>query len=381
MDSNLVRKVMTFKSGKFAFSRKYDYQALMPLLIRAEVLHETVEDLPILPSLSAQIEDEIIKRSIFSTAAIEGNPLTEEKVGRIVSSAESHPQTKERAEREIVSLKKAYDFLRKEIRNPDHSYVLSEDIVKAFHSLITSGIAYDDNEPGKYRNHSVKVGDRAHGGVYTPPKIYDDIRTLMGEYINWINSDAVINEKPEIRAALAHFHLASIHPFGQGNGRTARVIEALLLGLAGKKYTAIMLSNYYYRNIDDYYLAFSRSQRNKENNVTPFLEFVLKGVIESMGEIKQKIIYFIRRLSLRDYYQYLRQEKGITARQLELLLLLPDYGNPFTLADLTIVPYFKALYRNASERTARRDLERLTNLGLVRIEQKGIYRLNFEVLG
>ena len=125
----------------------------------------------------------------------------------------------------------------------------------------------------------MKVGNEEHGGVYTPPKILDDIKNLMKEFIDWINSPDVLQEDPVIRAACAHYYFALIHPFGDGNGRTARAIEAILLRSSGFRFVYNMLSNFYYKNIDDYFWSFSLAGRNKEGDITPFLEFFRKGLL------------------------------------------------------------------------------------------------------
>lgn len=139
--------------------------------------------------------------------------------------------------------------------------------------------------PGQYRNHIVKVGNADHGNVYTPPKCLADIENLMREFLEWINSDSITSLNPILRAGLAHYNMGLIHPFGDGNGRTARLIEALLMKSSGIRYVPIMLSNFYYAHINEYCRAFSLTRKDKEHTVTTFLEFVLKGVIESLYAI------------------------------------------------------------------------------------------------
>jgi len=379
VDNNLIKKVMTFKSGKFVFSRNFSSEKLMSSLIEARILYNTVTDLPILPELSTRLEEEIIRKSIFGTAALEGNPLSEDRVGQIISESDKEEQVG-RAEREIRNLKAAYDFIASQ-RATDSVPELSETIIQKVHALITWDVEYKYNVAGTYRSHLVKVGNIEHGGVYVPPKCLADIKTLMKEYITWINSKEILDQDPTIRAALAHYHLALIHPFGDGNGRTARLVEALLLRLGGIKYVPIMLSNFYYRNIDDYFWAFSNAIKNKEHDVTPFLEFILKGVIDSLNEIKGRIIFFIRKFTLRDYYAYIREARHITQRQHDLLLILLDYLKPFTLGDLFKVPQLNVLYRNVNERTARRDLKRLREKALLSPIKDGGYELHWRVLG
>jgi Fic family protein len=337
---------------------------------------------PILPSLATKLEEEIIVRSIFGTAALEGNPLTESKVEEIINNP-AIVKTKEQAEVEIRNLKTAYDFI-KNMRAQSVAVDLHESFIREIHKAVTADIQYPDNTPGAYRNHLVKVGDQEHGGIYTPPKCLDDIQNLMSEFIVWINSKEIKELHPEIRAALSHYHFALIHPFGNGNGRTARLIEAFLLSLSGIKYVPIMLSNFYYRHMDDYFGVFSISERNKDYNVTPFLQFVLKGIVESSNEIKGRITFFIRKFTVKDYYRYLRKEKKITQRQHDLLnmLLESNYSSIVNLDTLFTAP-FDMLYGKASERTARRDIEKLLKLNLL-IETKDLkekgYVLNLNAL-
>ena len=380
MDKIFEKKVTTFKSGYFSFSRKYSVRELQPLRIEARVLYETVKDLPILPVLATDLEQDLIRRSIFGTAALEGNPLTEERVAEIIINSEII-QPEARAEIEIKNLKNTYDLL-KTIDTFEAPPMINEDLIKTVHKTITLGIEDNQNNPGQYRNHLVRVGDIQHGGVYTPPKILKDIEMLMSGFIEWINSEEILSLDKEIRAALAHYYLGLIHPFGDGNGRTARFIEALILRLSGLKYVPVMLSNYYYRNLDEYFWVFSKSIKSNDNDVTPFLKFVLAGFVESLKEIKERIVFYIRKFSLRDFYASLKENKTITQRQHDLLIVLLENNFPaFKLNDLYNLTTLNILYRQVSERTARRDLDKLKKMGLVKPTEDNKYITNMEVLG
>ncbi len=378
MDKNLVKKIPTFKSGNFVFSQKCSFNEIFPLLVEAQITYKTLSDLPILPEWSSRFEEEIIRRSIFGTAALEGNPLKEDEVAKIIDETHKSGKLKQ-AEQEIENLKSIYDFV-KELEPVDSAVELTEELIKEVHATITEKVDYVSNVPGIYRNHQVKVGNKEHGGVYTPPKCLPDIEKLMKEFIVWINSEPLKGEDPYIRAGLAHYHLGLIHPFGDGNGRTARIIEALLLKLKGIQYVPTMLSNYYYKNMDDYFWAFSLARKNKEKDTTAFIKFVLQGTVDSLNEIKGGITYYIRLLAMRDYYTFLRNSKKLIQRQYDLLNLWLDYLKPFSLQDLFNLPPFNALYRNVTERTARRDLKKLLEMGLIRLKNNK-YELNIRRLG
>ncbi|MCK5706656.1 MAG: Fic family protein [Candidatus Aureabacteria bacterium] len=375
----MTKKVQTFKSGSFVFSLNYNKSKLTELIVKSEILYRTVADVPILPNLAAGLEEDLIKKSIFGTAAIEGNPLSEEDVNKMLSQEKIEGKLID-PQKQIQNLREAYQII-KQTQYSRQPIILEEKLIKSIHEIITKDSESLENIPGKYRNHPVKVGDEAHGGVYAPPKILEDIKKLMKHYIEWINSPEVLKEDAFIRACLAHYYLALIHPFDNGNGRTSRAIEAILLKSAGIKFVPHMLSNFYYKNLNDYFIAFSMSEKNDCNDITPFVEFYLTGLIDSLEEIKARIFSWIREFTLRDYYEYLRREKQISQRQFDLLVILLRFKEEFTLKDLFEKDIFKIIYRNVGERTAMRDLKILLENSLLEAIKKNTYILNLNVLG
>ncbi|MBN2284592.1 MAG: Fic family protein [Deltaproteobacteria bacterium] len=376
MDENSIVKIHTFKSGNFVFSSKYDRTALGSKVYGLTLLYKTVISLPMLPDWSTRFNDEIIKKSIFGTAALEGNPLTEEEVGKIIGESEKRKSV-QRAEQEIINLKTVYETIRQQ-EPVEQPVKLTEVSIREKHKLITKSIEFAANVPGTYRNHVVKVGDRDHGGVYTPPKCLPDIQNLMKEFCKWINSKEIMALDAVVRAALAHYYLGLIHPFGDGNGRTARAVEGFLLRVSGIKLVPTMLSSYYYRNMDDYFWSFSLARKNKDHDVTPFITFVLDGVMDSLKEIEEGVVSHLRILLMRDFAAFLRNAKKITQRQKDLIDTMLEHGSyaGIVLQDLIHNLPYKTLYRGTSERTARRDLKRLCDLNLLLAEQ-GKYKLNF----
>lgn len=373
-----MRDFLTFKSGKFYFREKYDFSQLNSLLVRATVLNETIVDLPILPELASQIEPDIMYSSISGTAAIEGNPITGEDVKRIAQGEEIETYTK-KDKQEIKNLIKAYRLLA-DIEPTAEPFILTEELICELHKIITTDVPGENNIPGNYRNGLVYVGDKGHGGVYTPPKIFEDIRNLMREFVEWINSEEVLHLDPFVRAPLSHYYFCIIHPFWDGNGRTARLMEAILLQSSNVKYVPRELSTYYYRNVDEYYISFSKSIKLKKD-VTPFIKFCLEASVVSLSRIKEDIVFFIRKLSLRDFYRFQKQQKMLTSRQFELLDLLLDDPVTLTLKDLHEKKPFSIFYSKVTTQTARRDLKKLVSQKLLSVDENNKYLLNFRVLG
>jgi len=381
MDNNSVITFELSNQRRFTFSCKYDDERLKQYIIEARVLYRTIMDLPILPNLASGLEEELIKRSIFGTAAIEGNPLTEKQVVELIEDKNINDTSPIlRTNQEIINLRTTYKVINDMLTKSNEPIILESDLA-IIHRLITKDIDYTGNTPGQYRNHQVKVGDTSHGGIYTPPYIGKDIKFLMNKLIDWLNSKEIMELNPIIRAAIAHYHFSIIHPFGDGNGRVARVLEAYLLMSAKIKYVPLMLSNYYYKNIDEYYWVFSKTLKSDDSDISLFLEFVLKGFVESLNEIKDKITFFIRRFTLRDYYNYLKEGKQINKRQFELLNILLNHNVEFSSKELAVIAPFNLIYRNLSERTINRDIQNLINRNFIIVTSNKKYKINMNALG
>ena len=380
-EKDKILKVVLSNSAHFKFSRNFDESLLNEKLLRIKALNAG-NQLPILPQYADKLEKDVIMKSIHGTAGIEGNPLSEEEVKEVLDKSDTEKLLKD-SEIEISNLQIAYDLLKEfgiisDIFNPDGN------LIKATHKLITFGLEDKDNKPGKYRSHGVEVGDKAHGGIYKPPKIGKDIVKLMSSFVEWINGEDVISLDPIYRAALTHYHIGKIHPFGDGNGRTARLLEAAVLRTAGYKYAPEMLSNYYYRNIDEYFILFRSTVGNKKQDLTQFIEFMLDGMIWSLEQIQKKIATGIRIMTLKNHFHDIRIEKKLTQRQYDLLtalLSLDVESFSFTPINLINDAPFAALYRNVQDRAALRDIIKLTEMGYIIFDtEDGFFKLNLNFL-
>jgi Fic family protein len=133
---------------------------------------------------------------------------------------------------------------------------------------------------------------------------------------------------PLIQALASHYHIAAMHPFLDGNGRTARALEALLLQRAGLGDSSfIAMSNYYYDEKAAYLRALAET-RAKEHDLTPFLIFALKGIAlqchRLLSEIQHEISKELFRTLMYDLFNRLKspRRRVIAQRQIEVLKLL-----------------------------------------------------------
>jgi Fic family protein len=343
-DKNLIKKVLTYKAGNFRFSRKYDREKTRPPA-HPRPDHPRLGGLPAHPARLVLPAGGGTSSAAPSTvtAAIEGNPLAEERVGELLTEAAPRGLL-ERSEREILNLKFAYQVLAEPVPADAEPFAPSEAYIQELNQKITRGLGSAEHSPGQYRDHRVQVGDKTHGGVYTPPKAKVDITKLMAAFVDWLDSPEVLAEPTEIRAALAHYHLGLIHPFGDGNGRAARLLEAAILTRSGMRYVPKMLSNFYYRNMDEYFIAFRSAEKSKDGDLKlPFLELVLRGLLQSMEELQKNVHAFIRILTFQHVVDSLRQSYELTQRQHDLLsLLIRNPKKIFMLKDLLTDPLFAA---------------------------------------
>jgi len=367
VSDNEIIKIMTFKSGQFVFSSKFEPD-VMEGLLRARLLYSSFQDLPIMPADDNRIYTDLVRRSIFCTAAIEGNPLNEARVNEIID--EPIPEKmKGPAEKEIVNLKNAYAVALEFAQQTN--FKLTEALIKKLHSLIVKDLNDEELLPGIYRNHVVKIGNTEHGGVYTPPKTQADIKNLMKTFVTWLGSARMAKFDPIIKAGIAHYHFCLIHPFADGNGRTARLIEAAILFNAGIKYVPVMLSNYYYSNIDQYYTVFSKTIKAKNDSVSHFLKFVIDGFIKSTEDVSSSVKDLIRTLLLRQHYEVNLKAKLINQRQFDLLNYILTQDDKIYLEKFLII-----IFKTVSVRTARRDLDKLNEEGFLIIEGDSQYIVN-----
>ncbi len=366
--------MVTPDSGKFAFSARFSDKSVSAPYIDAARLSRALNELPVFPALTSGLTRHLVRDSIFSSASLEGNATTEDRVHELLLPGASKASLK-KAEKEILNLKAAYEFAGSmTITKPGEAFELTGAMVKEIHSLICGAVKYRNNQPGKYRDHQLTVGDEQSGGPYIAPATGRDVSMLMGELCRWINSVEVTSLTPRIRAALAHFHILLIHPFSVASGRTARLVEAVMLKASGVRYVPLMLSGYYGRKKDEYFNVLSTAIKNENCDVTAFIEFVMKGHVESLTGVMAALSGSVRTLSLRQYCEDLKKDRRITKRQADLLALLSERAEEFELTDLFKRTPYKNIYTpKVTEAAAIKDLQNLLDEGFLTLTEDGKY--------
>ncbi len=185
-----------------------------------------------------RLQEQLTVEWIYHSNAIEGSTLTLRETQLILETGLTIGGKSLREHFEVINHKEAIDFVE--------SLAAGDEPINAFHvrqihKLVLSRI--DDANAGQYRTLPVRIG----GARHQPPESWD-LPHLMSDWGAWL-SGAALTLHPVERAALAHHRLVAIHPFIDGNGRTARLVMNLLLLRDGLPPTIILRENraQYYR--------------------------------------------------------------------------------------------------------------------------------------
>jgi len=338
-------------------------------IAQIHALAGVIRGIPIPPSVQRNLDKLNIMRAVRGTTGIEGTELSEEEVGLILEAPPDRPVLsggREREEQEVRNADRLMAYVAERIeRNPRSP--ISEEIVKEFHNILTSDIAYPNNIPGQYRNHAVSAG------TYVPPREGKDVRRLMSEFVRWLNTDTPTHWDSVIRALVAHFYVISIHPFGDGNGRTARAVESYLLYQAGVNARGYYsLANYYYSRRSEYVAMLDYVRFESCPDLTPFVMFALRGLVEELTNVHEEVLAAVRRISFRDFARELLTNTGKVGtpggqRQLSLLNGLST--GPVSIKALRSGQSpLSALYKNVTPKTLTRDINSLKQQQLVLLD-------------
>ena len=224
-------------------------------------------------------------------------------------------------------------------------------LIQDIHTRMVEGADDDHCPPGVLRTYdqNVNFGSPRHRGAEGG----EEVRRAFEQLVSALRRE-YHDHDPIVQAISAHYHVAAMHPFLDGNGRTARALEALLLGRAGLRDTAfIAMSNYYYDEKQGYLAALAET-RALGHDLTPFLKFALKGVAVQGGRLLREIRLELQKELFRNrMYELFKRLKSkrkrvIGERQIEILKVLLDSG-PTTSSALfdKVYPYYSSLQNPA----------------------------------
>ena len=347
---------------------------------QVHALARVIRGIPIPPYVQRRLDRLNIRRAVRGTTGIEGTELSETEVDLVVDSPPGDAPLGPSREREEQEVRNAEVLMRYVGGYLEHNPTapVTEDLILEFHRILTQNINYPHNEPGRYRNHSAVVGS------YRPPPTGEEVRRLMTGFVRWFNTGLPTHWDPVLRAIAAHFYVVSIHPFGDGNGRTSRAVESFLLYKAGVNVRGYYsLSNYYYQNRPEYIANLNRVRTQGIFNLTPFIAFALQGLVDELTQVHAEVLAEVRIITFRDYARETLANSGRLAtpagqRQLNFLIGLSN--GAVSLRELRSGRHtLSHLYRNVTTRTLTRDLNALKQENLITADGDEI-RANLDLM-
>lgn len=322
---------------------------------------------PMLPQDAATLHSVTLAKGAHATSAIEGNMLTEDQVRAIV---EKQPVVSEDYQRrEVENVVGAYNEILRRISAGDVP-PLSVDLIKWFNRAVLDGLEVGKEvTPGEIRTHSVTVGP------YRAPDA-ENCAELLATLCTWLNGDSFRNQGSMriplavIKAALVHLYLAWIHPFGDGNGRTARLCEYLVLVTSGIPTSAAhLISNHCNRTREQYYRELQYASESG-GEVTRFLSYCVDGFVQGLGEQLDVLYQGEFSLVWRDYVAGHVTGRDASMRQRRSLVAASLFGRPpVSKREIpNLSPKLASTYATYGPRTLSRDLNELVSIGLLYAE-------------
>ena len=339
---------------------QYDPVQIVPALTGAKAAVMSLTAMPYQRSWADKLQMVQLKREVAGTSRIEGADFTESELDAAMTEGPDELLT--RSQRQAAATVKAYRWIAE---LPDDYPVTAETICE-IHRLIITGADDDHCPPGKLRGHdqNVTFGAPRHRGVPGG----GECEAAFGQFCRALDGE-MQGHDPLVRALSAHYHLAAMHPFLDGNGRTSRAMEALFLQRCGLRDTLfIAMSNYYYEEKTSYLKALAEV-RASGHDLTPFLMFGLKGVELQCRRLLEETCVNVSKALFRnlvyDLFNRLKtpRKRVIAKRQIKILTLLLDRNMTSQELVNAMAPNYSSLKNPDS--ALIRDVRGLLQLGAV----------------
>ncbi len=330
-----------------------------------EAAREVIDNAPIIPAWEAKFQSEAKLKAAHFGTALEGNDLTLGEARVIVDGAMNTPEEaaaagvvgRERDVQEVINYRRVLDYLDSLKGEENFSY--TKELILEIHKLVTQRLVPDDRS-GQYRQVQVVLKNSVTGEVGFRPPAFSEIPLLVEDFLGWLTSEFGRGEHPVIRAGVTHYVLAAVHPFVEGNGRTARAFAMLVLAMEGYDIKSFFaLEEYFDQHAEDYFgslMAVSnQAGKLEDRDLTPWLETFTKALSVELTRIKE----IVRQLSVD---AMIKQKQGrqvtLSERQLKLMEYLNAHGEMSMIEAKSQLPM-------VSEDTILRDLKDLISKGIV----------------
>jgi len=322
-------------------------------LTQISAARELILNSPLIPKWEVALRREAIIRSAHSSTSIEGNKLSLEQVNNLAHGREVMATRKDK--QEVLNYLKALENMDK----LSEGNKVTEKGILNIHKILTQETLENPSDCGAYRNRYVVVANRITGEVFFSPPSNDEVPGLVRALVDWLNSAEATALDPVIEAGITHYEFVRIHPFVDGNGRTARVLATLMLFLRGFDVKQFFcLDDYYDSDRKAYYKAL-QSVDQKTLDLTNWLEYFVEGVKVSIAAVKERVI----RLSSERLRKTKKGQIALTERQMRIVEMLVQNGK-------VSIGYVRDQF-GVTRQMALKEMNKLTKLGVIKLKGKG----------
>lgn len=336
-----------------------------------------IAGVPLQPATANRMHQVYLARGLLATTAIEGNTLTVEEVEAFLDNKLKLPPSREYLKQEVANIMSSFQVILDSLKPDRPQLPITTGEIQRFNKMVLHKLDHDDGVvPGEIRKNSVGVGRYLAAPA-------EDCEYLLQRLCEWLNSVPMPDGEEVIygliKSIIGHLYLAWIHPFGDGNGRTARLLEAKFLLEAGVPSAAVhLLSNHYNLTRTEYYRQLDRA--SKANDVLGFMQYAVRGFVEQLREQIEEIRAQQITVSWVNYiHETLRDKTPATRRQKELLIAMTGRG-PLKANEIRqLTPGLAAHYAQKTPKTVSRDLNNLVRLKLVEPSKAG-YEARVELM-
>lgn len=344
----------------------YDIRPLIQALTEAKAAVMSLVNIPYQRSWVEALQAIQLKREVAGTSRIEGADFTDRELD--LALKETADQLRTRSQKQAHAAMKTYKWIAALPKDRP----INCDLIKEVHSMIIGDADSDHCPPGviRKRGENVTFGAPAHRGCEGGEQC-ESAFSALGQMIQ----SEFQGHDELIQALVLHFQFAAMHPFLDGNGRTARAVEALMLQRAGlTDHLFIAMSNFYYDEKTAYLSALS-AVTPPNYDLTPFLAFGLKGIKVQcerlFDEIRWNVSKSIFVNTMHELFGRLQTPRKaiIAKRHIQILNLLLQHDElPLTEA----LHLANSLYTplKAGSKAKVRDFVHLLNVGAVKLRNE-----------
>ena len=358
---------------------RIDFRVWM-LIGEARSKCEHINGTPLHPETARRLYLIYLSKGAFATTSIEGNTLSEEQVLQRVEGTLKLPDSQEYLGVGVDNIVDACNLIADDVQQ-GRPLELTPARVRHFNRLVLQNLTLDeDTVPGECRRHSVVVGNYRGAPA-------DDCEYLLEQLCSWLNGGDFATEDPALvfayavlKAVLAHIYIAWIHPFGDGNGRTARLIELQLLmqsGLISMPATHL-LSNHYNQTRSRYYQELERASKTRD--ISDFVRYALEGFVDGLRNQLDVVRDQQIQVTWKNYVHERFRGKDTPARRRQKHVVLDMPMGPIKRAEIrSVSDRVRDEYASKTEKTLTRDLNELLRLGLV-VREGGEVAANYDLI-